>query len=853
MEWYRLSTEEVVEKLKTDIDAGLTPEEAKLRQVKWGKNAFSKVPQTSGWQLLFNQTKSPLAYILIIAGFITLYLREYPDTIVIFLVVAINIAIGFFQENRSSQAFAKLKSSIQFKTTLLRARERQMVPVEEVVVGDVIVLQPGDAIPADARIIHQKDLHTNEASLTGEWVSVPKSAGIIDKERLRITDQANMAFMGSLVSSGSALAVVVATGDATEIGKIAKTLTSQDGPETNFQKSVKKIAHFLSAVVVLVVVVIFFLGLARGEPLEQMILTSLAVAVAAIPSGLPIAVTVVLAIGLEQILRRGALVKNLSSAETLGVATVILTDKTGTLTEAKMEVGFITGCLKGQERAVLEQAVLASNAFVEYGESELAEWKFQGTPVEVAILRAAVELGINPDDLGRRNARVDYLAFESQRRYSASLNHNLNDGHCLYLAGAPETIIQAAALPPKRKEELLQEYNRRAAAGTRFVAVASRPVPWEQFKRGDNIIEGVHFTGLIGLHDPLRSDVPATIREAKQAGIRIIMATGDHAETARQVARSAGIIDGGLNRVVSGEHFSFNKEVNVFARMLPDQKLQLLKSLQREGEIVAMTGDGVNDSPALINADIGIALGSGTDVAREAADMILLDNSFSVIVYAIEEGRRILDNLKKIVTYLLSTSLSEVLVVGSAFLLGAPLPILPVQIFWSKIIEESFMNFAFAFEPASQETLSRSPRHPDSRHILTPNIKKLIVCASLVTGLLAVGIFLILLKLGLPIEKVRTLIFAIVSVDSIFFTFSLKDFKKRLWQINFFNNRYLIFAFLTSVAGLLLALFVPPFNTLLHIAPLTGWDILLILGVGLLNLSTVEVLKFLVFKPKMIK
>ncbi len=878
--WHALKMEAVKRRLNADFGNGLNEKDAANRLKAFGKNVFGKEENFYYLKLLLRQFKSALVLILIAAGVAAFALGEYTDTIVIFIAVFINTAVGIFQEGKASQAFKKLKSSQKKYATVLREGRQKLIESSDLVPGDVIILQLGDQVPADARLIEEKGIEANEAVLTGEWVAVDKRVSEDIPENTRITERKNMVWMGTFITEGWGKAVVVGTGFSTEIGKIAEMIGEEREIATPLQKGIKKLARFLTVIIAASIALIFLTGLIRGEPIGEMLLVAVALAVAAVPSGLPIAVTVVLAIGMSRILAKRGLIKNLNAAETLGSTSVILTDKTGTLTQAEMKVSKIMTLLSEKDEfmekkhkdrlQVLEMAALATEAFIENPDDELSEWIVRGRPMDKAIYIASIEAGLRPLDVFEKYPRVDLIPFDSERRYSASMHRLGENGKSrVFAMGAPELILEFCGkvykdgkelnLTEKTREFLEDLFEKENASGARMLAVAYKDGDWESFPHHgekDGMFRGMVFGGFIKFHDPLREDVFEAIRMAKEAGIRPVMATGDHAATARKVAEEAGLLRAN-GIVVTGEEIeNMSREelagkierIDVFARVLPRQKLDIVRIWQEKGEVVAMTGDGVNDAPALKHADIGIAVGAATEVSKEASDMILLNNSFSIIVAAIAEGRRILDNLKKIIAYLLSTAFSEIMLVGVAIMAGMPLPVLPTQIIWTKIIEEGFMSFAFAFEPKEKGLMKRNPRAQSAKNLLTGNLKKLIFAIALITSALLIGLFFALLYFKYPIEEIRTIMFAGISIDSIFFAFSLKNLKKPVWRINLWSNRYLVFSLLSSVALLLVALFFPPLQKLLSLTTLSGEETLFVLGLGILNLLTIETAKYFLFE-----
>ncbi len=892
--WWELSVKELEKELDTDVKNGLSKEEVAERQKKYGKNVFRKEKEAGTAALLFRQVKSPLVWALLVAGTITVLLHHFLDSIVIFFALGINVIIGFLQEKRAGKAFEALLTSREKYASVVRGGERFLVSSENLVPGDVVFLEHGSYVPADARLVEHNDLMVNEAMLTGEWIDVEKNAEGLQEGSIP-TEQPNMVWMGTLISSGHGRVVVVEIGERTQFGKIAKGVSgssSGSGTPTPFQKNIAELVRFLTAIVLVAVAFIFVLGIVRAEPLSEMLLVAIAIAVAVLPEGLPIAVTVVLAIGMESILKKGGLVKELSAAETLGGATVILTDKTGTLTEAKMRLEQIivaetfaaeaprakASSIEAAHRDgqdVLDIAILSSDAYIEGGREMKAEGSepiVRGRPIERAVILAGLASGVNQETLLSEFPRIDFLPFESKNRFSASLHERKeHKKRRLILFGSPELLLAHAGsvhafgkpgiLHEAMREKFAAIQKEKAFLGMRLVAVAYKDADMNNLSKdmGKECPDDIVFAGLIVLHDPVRQDAPVSIQKAKNAGARVIMATGDYAGTAEGVSIAAGIGSPGEGALTGTEIEEMSDEKlgevllkhSIFARVLPHQKQRIVRILQEQGEIVAMTGDGVNDAPALRRADIGIALGSGTEVAKEASDIILLNDDFGVIVSAIEEGRRILSNLKKIVIYLLSTSWSEIVLVSAALLSGTPLPLLPAQILWANIVGEGFMNFAFAFEPPEKGSMSRDPRETSMKHVITPKIRSFLFVIGGVTGASLVGLYGASVSNGLPIEKTRTIVFIALSLYSILFAFSLKDFHAPIWKMDFLANKYLLGAFAISLAILGSALFFQPFETLLSLVSLSWFEMGFIAVIGMANLCVIEAAKHFIFRSRL--
>ncbi len=885
-EWGGMPLKSIAKKLNTDLKNGIDKAEALARSRQYGPNAFERKEADNFLKKVFRQFQNPLVFILTLAGLGALLLGAYVDATVIAIAVAINILIGTIQEERASQAFEKLEKSQTHSATVIREGKRITILSDKLVPGDIVVLESGTYVPADIRLIKTKDLSVNEAALTGEWVPVQKRKGEQKIKVQSLSDRFNMAWMGTLVVAGYGKGIVVNTGNRTQVGRIAKHLQTKETVVTPLQKNIRSIAQFLIYIIGGAIVLVFGFGLFRGEALGEMLLFSIALAVAAMPAGLPAAVTVVLALGMETILKKGGLVRNLMAAETLGSTTTILTDKTGTLTQAKMALSNLTTLSKSSynidnlhsdQKTLLEGGVLASDAYIEKESDGEEKITVHGRPIEKAVLLSGLEVGLSQEELKRNYPQLDFLAFESSRRFGVSLNKFSEKNNRLYISGAPETLIansthilkngSSILLTSEIRNKLLKSQEEQSAKGMRLIAVAYRDVDWNTIpvcredkpgnKEAIKILDGsVTFLGLMTFSDPIREDVSESINMVKRAGVRVIMLTGDNPETARTIASKVNICSEN-SRVITGseledmddkELLHALKHVFIFARVLPEQKLRIARILKNNGEVVAMTGDGINDAPALRSADIGVAIGSGTEVAKEASDIVLINDSFSIIVSAIRVGRRIIDNLRKIVAHLVSTSFSEIILIGGSLVVGMPLPILPAQILWANIVEEGFLSFAFAFEPEEQGIMKRDPRHSQSRTILTKEIKRLILVISAVTGAFLFALYYYLVSMSnIPIEEIRSIMFVAITLDAIFFAFSLKSLTKPVWEISLFNNKYFMGALALSVLLLLAALTWPPLQFLLSIVPLSGTAITLLIAVGVFNLISIEVAKRICF------
>lgn len=881
--WHNLEIGEVERILRTNIERGLSEKEIEIRQKEFGKNKLPEEEPLSSLRTFLEQFRSPLIYILVIAGIITLILRDFKDAIIIFGAVFLNTVIGFFQENKTSKILSELKKIVKVKIYVIRGGNEKEVEQSELVPGDIVLLNAGNRVSADGRLIKTHNLKINEASLTGEWIPAEKKTEILP-EKTPLANRDNMVYMGCVVEDGWGKAVVTETGQRTEIGKVAEMVKEIREEKTPYQKKIIHLSKIIGILIVFLSILIFALGTAFGRDLFEMFLTAVAVAVAAIPQGLPVAITVILALGMQRILKKQGLVKKMIAAETLGSTSIIATDKTGTLTEAKMEVaGIYTGTKEllsdGKEYSeeidkdslashvlALKIATLSTEAFIENPDKPLEEWTIRGRPTEKALLLAGIQAGLNKKELEKKELKIDELPFDPVYKYSATLHKLSEKENILYLAGAPEIILEKSKyLDVDGKQEILteekiKELNKKceelAGKGQRVLATAYRITNLHEFDSrifANKLaqIRDLVFVGLISLHDPLRKEVKEAIKICRQAGMRPIIVTGDHKLTAKAIAFELGlpckeenIIEGSELEKLSDKEFQKRLEnIEIYARVEPKHKLRIISAWQNRGEVVAMTGDGINDAPALKKADIGVALGSGTDVAKEASDLILLNDSFSIILAAIEEGRVIIDNIRKTVTLLVSQCFSEIILIGGSIIGGLPLPIFPTQILWENLIEGSPQGIALAFEPKEKGVMERKPEDP-KHPLLTLPIKTIIFGFGIITSFILFGLFLYLLRIGLPLDKIRTIIFAALSIDTLFYAFSCKNLRKNLWQYNPFSNLYLIFCIFFSLFMLLIAIYLPPFQNLLKTVALTFSNWLLLSGLGIINLILIEATKW---------
>lgn len=873
--WHALATETIERLLKTDVSRGLSREEAAKRLLN-GKNRLPDPPRDTLLKRVLRQFKSPIAIVLIFAALATLSLSHIADSIVITAALLANMVVGILQEGRASRAFDALQANVAKRATVLRDGMPRDIPADEVVPGDIVLLSLGSEISADVRLFETHNLLINEAVLSGEWVPVEKDIAEV-KEHAALAERTSMAYAGTLVAGGTGRGIVVATGSGTEFGAIAAALAETRSPETPLQRDTRTMTKFLLGFVFAVIILVVVLSMMRGLPYADVLIIAIALAVSGVPEGLPAAITVVLALGMERVLKAGGLVRSLRAAETLGATSVILTDKTGTLTEGRMKVsGFVTlsGTTEGIDGAhakeLLRAAILTSDAYIEErasaqtGEETLIA---HGRPVEQAIMFAGIEANIPIEALRAEFPRIDTLPFDSSRRASAMLVKEGN-ASVAYFMGAPELFLEHSTrafmdgkdvvFSPERLTFFKEALVRAAREGERVLAVARVTLAEDAFppvKEFYSLLAKTSLLGFVIFSDTVRPEAREAVAEMQRAGARVVMLTGDNPETALAIARAVGIAGPNAKACTGAELEGFSgediaaclEECPVFARVTPADKLRIANALTSAGEVVAMTGDGVNDAPALQAAAIGVAVGNATDVAKEASDLVLLKNGFATITAAISEGRRLRDNVKKIFAYLVATNFSEALMILIALAFGMPLPVLPTQILWANLVNGGPMNVAFAFEPLYPSSMKRGPKHPEIAKILSRNVIRFIFMVGTITGLMLTATYVYFTKQGMPIEELRTIIFVLISFTTICTAFSLKSFDTPLWRMPLLSNKFLILALVGSIATLALALFVAPIAALVHAVPLPAFDLWLIMGLGLATLTVVEVAKYLLF------
>ncbi len=865
--WHNLKLSDIYKELKSSA-RGLDDKEAQARRKKFGTNELPRSKPLSSWIIFLNQIRSPLAYVLMFAAVVSLFLRHFTDGGVIIAIIIINSCFGYFQEKKANQAMEKLKQIIRRQAIVIHNGRRLRLDASDLVPGDVIAIRAGDNVPADCRIITAHNLQLIEAPLTGESLPSDKEETALEAGT-PLADRDNMIYMGTNVARGEGLAIVCETGLNTEIGKISEMIKETKEERTPLQLQMLGLVKFLAIIISIICLAIFILGLGSGIDPVEIFLTVTALVVASIPEGLLIGVTVVLTIGIQKILRQKALVRKLIAAETLGKTSIICTDKTGTLTEGKMEIAKIITAdqeyliepspkkIDKARELIFKASILCSSADVENPDDALDNLKIIGDPTERALLLGAIISGYDKEKLDLEYSKLMILPFDSEKKYMATLHEQNSQGHRhIFAKGAPEKILNFCGFRlaggEKKKisaadlEDLKRKFQALTAKGFRLLAVAYKT---GQFIKLEGELNNLTFLGFIALKDPLRPDAAASLRLCQQAGIRTILVTGDHPLTAKAIFSELGIkID--HNIALGSDLDSWNdqelknriRDIDIFARVEPRHKLRIVAAWQKQNEVVAMTGDGINDAPAIKAADIGIALGESTDVTKETADIVLLDNNFKVIVSAIKQGRIIFDNIRKVVLYLLSDSFTEIILISGAILMKLPMPIFPLQILWVNLVADGLPNLAMATEKGEKGIMNLPPR-ARTEPLLNREMKILIFAISIIVDLALLSLFVFMLRLHYDLTYIRTLIFAATGFDSLLYAFSVRSLKSSIFTENPFKNKYLVGAIVVSFFVLIAAIYVPFMQMLFKTVNLGFNDWTIIVSLAVFKVILIEIIK----------
>jgi Ca2+-transporting ATPase len=878
--WHLLSQEQIFEKLNTSLH-GLSFDEVQNRIKQYGFNVLPEKKSTSLVHLFFNQFNSPLIFILLGASIVTYIIGEAADAYIILAVLIFNAIVGTIQEGKAQNTLNALKKFVETKATALRDGKETIILDREVVLGDIIELQEGEKIPADARVILSKNLRVDEASLTGESEPVYKIAEIL-KQEFSVADQKNMLFKGTNIVSGNGKAVVVATGPATVIGKIAKEISSID-TEIPLKANIRYLSRAIIITVGIICAVLFGIGIATGESIRTMFTIVVSLSVSIIPEGLPIVMTLVLATGVWRMSKRNALVKKLQAVEALGQAQIIAVDKTGTITKNELvvrqvwtaeklfdiggvgyePVGNVTlrnnvvDAVNHPELLMVGRVVaLCANARLLFSDTE-KRWSVTGDPTEGAMMVFAKKIGFNKEDLLMESPLLQEMPFDYKLKYRAVLN-SIENKNLLTVIGAPEIILElsknimsaegARLISEEDRKKLEEVLTNMSVLGQRVVAIGINNNVQDTYN--PQLVSDLTFVGFLAMKDVLRPEVKDAMDRAQEAGIKVVMITGDHKITAMAIAREADIYHDGDKILTGSEIDAMNDyelsnklaRTTVFARVTPEHKLKIINAFKKRGEIIAMTGDGVNDAPSLVAADLGVAMGNiGTEVAKEAADIVLLDDNFGSIVSAIEEGRSIYKTIKKVILYLFSTSIGEVLTITGALLFGMPLPILAAQIIWLNFVTDGFLDVSLAMEPKEKGLLLGKFERPKKYLIDKLMLKRMVFMA---IPMMVGTLFLFQKYADINIEKAWTISLTTLAVFQWFNAWNCRSDSKSIFQLNPFSNKFLLGSTFIVIVLQLLAVYTPMLQNILHTVPLEIFDWLIIIPIAFSIVFVEEIRKF---------
>ncbi|HAG10504.1 MAG TPA: ATPase [Desulfotomaculum sp.] len=885
--WHALDVGSLQQEFKTDLERGLNTEEADARLKTFGPNALEEEPPRSFFVMIYNQLKDVLVLILIAAALISAFIGEWRDSIVILIIVILNGTIRSIKENKARYAMKALKDMTKPLAKVIRGGNLLQISSEKVVPGDLFLVEAGDFVPADSRLIEAASLYVDESALTGESIPVEKDTAVINTGQLAVGDRKNMLFMGTAVTGGRGKALVVETGMKTQLGRIAELLETAEEESTPLQQRLASLGKVLGIAAGAIVVVVLALGLYRGIPLPEMFMVSISLAVAAVPEGLTAVVTIVLAMGVTRMSQRQAIIRRLPAVETLGAATVICSDKTGTLTKNEMTVTGIfvadsffqvTGSgyepegkfldKNGKEMSSLDTnldllllgGLLNSDAQLEQTDTG---YQVAGDPTEVALVVAAAKAGITKKETETKYPRLAEIPFDSNRKMMTTF-HLLSGTVQSFTKGAPDVLLSRCSKVLSAKEPVLLDEGIRkhllevnsgfALQGQRVLALATRlwPEVKENYpKESDTAERDLTFIGFYAIQDPPRPEAKEAVAVSRGAGIRSIMITGDHRDTAIAIAKELDLLQPG-DEVMTGDQIEMIDEeglrkvankVAVYARVSPEHKLRIVSALKHHGHVVAMTGDGVNDAPALKRADIGAAMGiSGTEVARGASDMVLRDDNFATIVKAIEEGRTIYNNIRSSVQFLLSCNAGEIITIFVALLLGLGNPLTPIQILWMNLVTDGAPALALGLEPPLKGLMKKPPRNP-REGLFAGGMGAKILWQGFVIGAMCLVCYFIGLRQGLPVKQVHTMVFATLCMCQLVHSFNVRSLDQSLFSIGFFTNRSLVLANVLSVSALLSVIFVPFLRDMFgtELLQLNNW--LLVLGLSIVPLVAVEISK----------
>ena len=862
--WFNKSSEEIIKELSSNVINGLSSADAKLILEKNGPNKLQGKKKKSTFQLFLSQINDAMIYILLVAAVISAIVGEISDAIIILIVIFVNAIIGVIQESKAEKALEALKSMSTPKALVKRDGSIIEIPSEEVVVGDIVIIDAGRYIPADLRLIESANLKIEESAFTGESVPAEKNSDIINEENdVPIGDQHNMAFMSTLATYGRGTGIVIATGMDTQIGKIAKMLDADENT-TPLQEKLAQLGKTLGFAAVGISIVMFIVSMFQGRDFLEMFMTSISLAVAAIPEGLPAIVAIVLALGVQRMIKENAIIRKLPSVETLGSVNIICSDKTGTLTINKMTVKkfYINGETKNLEEIDIknDESKLLVDGMILCNDATSKDGVQTGDPTEVALIDVGNKINIFKEDLNKAHKRVNEIPFDSDRKLMTTVN-TYDKGFNVFTKGAIDSILKISNkilingeikdFTKEEKEKVLMASNLMSDDALRVLALGYKVIDTEHVAI-DELEKDLIFVGLMGMIDPPREEVKGSIQVSKNAGIRTIMITGDHKNTAVAIAKELGIAND-ISEAMSGSEIDtysdeeFTKIVNnyrVFARVSPEHKVKIVKAFKAHGNIVSMTGDGVNDAPSLKAADIGVAMGiTGTDVAKGAADMVLTDDNFTTIVSAVEEGRNIFNNIKKSILFLLSCNLGEVVALFVAILLNWAAPLLPIHILWVNLITDSFPALSLGVDPGDKGVMELPPRNP-KESLFAGRMGKLLILNGILIG--ANTLFAFVLGEYLYPDSLRhaqTMAFVVLSVSQLFYSLAMRNETKSLFQVGVFKNKWLIGSVLLGILLQLAIITIPFTASVFKVYPLTLTDWGIVILISLIPFVINEIIK----------
>ncbi len=881
--YHAIPIKDIFSSLTTDI-YWLSDQEAKNRLEKYWYNKLPEWKKFSALMVFFSQFKNPLVYILFAAIIISFISKHYTDAWIILFITLLSTVVGFLQEYKANNALSQLKSLIKYKAIVIRENKEIIIGQEYIVPGDIIILSPGDKIPADARIIDTQNFEVIESALTGESLPIEKNSDSIDTNTA-MADRINMVYLWTVVSRWTAKAVVTATGIHTEIGHIAKLVHEVEESTTPLQKQIVQFGKVIWLIIIALNIVVFFLWIIMGKPLVEMFLTSVSMVVAAVPEWLLPAMTIILAIGMQKLAKQNWLIRKMLATETLWAVSVICSDKTWTLTKGEMSVvEIITNTHKVSYDGIqfsektppnsnesymtaLKIWLLCNDAIIENPTEEISNRKIIGNPTEKALLIIWNKAGLIQKTLEQWFPRLETIPFESQYKYMVTRHSIWKNNIIDYMKGAPEKMLpfmtyidtdgNIEKLTEDKRKEIEKQYEKYTSLWLRLIAVAYREQKNDITPLKQEKLQNFVFVGLIALKDPLRAEAKKAIKLCQDAGMQLKVITGDHKLTTMAIVKDLWIsvskenvlewID--LDRMSDKELYQKINQTIIFARVEPRHKIRIVKALQSHGNIVTMTGDGVNDAPALKKADIGVAVGSWTDVAKETADLVLLDDNFNTIVEAVKRGRGTFDNIRKLVIYLLSNSFTEIILISFSVIFWLPLALLPVQILWIKITTDSFPSIALAFEPIEKDIMSRPPRHPKESILSTP-YKKLIGLVIIISDITLFLIFYYFLKTSGNIAYAQTIAFVGLWLADCLYIFAVRWLSKSIFASNPFENKLVNISAIFWIIMIVIAVYVPFLNKILHTVPLWIFDRLILIGFGLLSVVSFEIGKKLFIERK---